>query len=231
MRIALPDGSLRKKTTERFAKAGIKIPDQARKHEVTIESVPELTDGITSDHLTVFWLNPWDIPGAIFYQFADCGIVGQDIEEEWRLGNKERFKACTLFASPPLKYSKSGDNKEALLALLGPAYGVNTSKDPTTVFGKVFTRFPLLAKSYLPEAEIVYKRGAIEAWVGSCKCNWCVGLGVEIVDSGKSLRANRLRVLSELRRTSPILFQYLHATFRNPLVERKVDLLTRILIG
>lgn len=229
MKIAVSDGSLKDMTEKMFAEAGVKIPGRPRQHRVIIESVPKLADNILSDHLTVLWLNPWDIPEAVCAGDVHCGIVGDDIEEEWMLANKERFKGYVRVAGPSLRYTKSADDKNGVLALLGSAHEVGPCKNLSAVTGKVYTRYPLLTKNFLPNAEVIHRRGAIEVWVGSCGCNWCAGLGVEIVDSGKSVKANSLRVLAELRSVSPILFRYFHARNPNPLIDRKVVLLMEML--
>lgn len=185
--IALPNGSLQQKTLELFHGAGIDIPDPTRQHWVEIGH--ELVK-------TIVWMRPQHVPDAIYDLVVDGGITGEDCNWEWRCANWER---CSAIAVAKLSYSKKTDKPDHIVLIAGKyeiAEGPSEGEP-------VFTEFPKWTSLLLGNVKIraVPAFGSVEAFVPRI-----YRFGITVMESGKSLEINGLKVVKVLAESSPTLF-------------------------
>lgn len=186
--IALPNGSLLKKTQELFFLAGICIPDPTRQHWVEIGN--EFLQSIV-------WIKPQDIPEAIACGMVDGGITGEDCYWEWFWRHLTKRSHLRQWAR--LAYSKQTNNSNKVVLVV--------AKDEIAMApfeGEfVFTEFPHWTEAsllYRERVKAVPAAGSVEAWIGRK-----YRFGITITETGESLQINNLKAVRTLAVSSPIL--------------------------
>eukprot|EP00128_Syssomonas_multiformis_P001406 Colp12_sorted_trinity150504_noHs@36254 len=147
-------------------------------------------------NVTLVFLPAADIPLYVGEGKVDLGITGQDmiaecdvkVEEVLHLG----FGRCRLCVQAPIK---------------------NGIKDPKELAGKrIVTSFPHLSKKYFESVDatkatnIHYVSGSVEA---ACGLGLADGI-VDLVETGDTMRAAGLEVVSEIMSTEAVLLKNPH---------------------
>lgn len=170
--IALPKGRLGEKVYERFEAAGYGCPSIREKNRRLVFENEETG-------VRYFWVKPSDVAIYVERGAADIGVAGKDILLEYR---PEVYELADLQIG------------RCRMAVAGPA----DFRDDTSVTLRVATKFPHIAKSYFEEKnrsiDIIKLNGSIELAP-------LLGLSdviVDIVETGATLRENKLAVLEEI---------------------------------
>ena len=176
LRIALPKGRLGDQVYDLFDRAGFGCPGMAENSRKLIFSNP-------GQGVEYFWVKPSDVAVYVEHGAADLGFAGSDILMEQE---PEVFELLDL-----------GLGRCALV--------VAGKREALSITGRtlrVATKFPNSARNYYAEQsreiEIIRLNGSIELAP-------LVGLSdviVDLVETGRTLRENRLEVLSEIARIS-----------------------------
>lgn len=199
--IAVPKGALYEETARRLRAAGIAVPkDVGRRLTVTSD------DGAAE----LLLLRPTDVPAYVEFGAADCGIVGKDVLWETDRSVSEvadlGFGACRLVVA-----ARRADGYHE-----GARY-------PT--FLRVATKFKRSAQTYFSERDLPCE---IIGLHGSVELSPLVGLSdviVDLVATGKTLRAHDMVVVDEIGASTarlvvnPVRFRAKYAALRE-LIER-----------
>lgn len=181
--LGIPKGSLQRSTVELFRKAGIAIDINHRSY------FPESDD----EELDLILMRPQEIPRYVEKGILDAGICGYD----WTVENNAR-----VVNVGELEYSKVSREKcKWVLAVPEDS----EFKKPEDLSGKLIaTELVKTTKQYFRKKNISvnveFSWGATEV-----KPPRLVDAIVEIIETGSSLRANRLRIIDTLMITSTIL--------------------------
>lgn len=186
--LALPTGSLQKTTRQVFVRARLLEQDaEGRLYWEVINT--------RKFKLKVAWLNPRDIPWAIRTGFVNAGICGADVYGDWSTKHSDHLWEIGRFG-----YSKRGVGHQPYLALIAPNDFYETEA-PRQFRGDVVSDYPYLTGRLLPQASVVATRGSVEALIPRM-----AGHGVTVIDSGETLRANKLREVQFLWHAFPTLY-------------------------
>ena len=188
--LALPNGSLREMTERIFLEVGINVSSPyPRKHWVKVGH-PLVAK--------VVWLKAKDIPWVLYEGVvAEVGITGDDCFMEWHYATGFDLVWCTRRSQ--LCYSKSGF-EPTKLALVASASDREYVVWP--IRGeKIVTEFPYRTPKLLGDADFTVVAGSVEAYVGHG-----FRFGVTRVETGQSLRQNKLRIVRELGDSTPCIF-------------------------
>lgn len=177
LRIAIPKGRLQTQSLTLFDEAGFPVPDAA---DLASRALRVNRAGIEW-----IFVRDADVPVYIEHGAADVGIAGADQLEEQQAAVHQPldlpFGRCSLMLI--------GREKNA-----GPAAGQRT---------RIATKYPVLAKSRLgsraSRAEVVTLQGSVELAL-------VLGLSdyiVDLVETGATIRANRLEPLELLMEICP----------------------------
>jgi ATP phosphoribosyltransferase len=167
LRIALAKGRLYEPSRARFRSAGIEMSDDGGRKLLISSSDPGI------EFLVV---KPGDVPVYVESGAADLGITGTDVLRETGADVLEplelQFGFCRLVVAAPD----------------GAAYPVL----PGGVTARVATKYPRLAQAYFAAAgrpvDIIQVGGSVEVAPLLNLAHWIV----DLVDTGKTLRANGL---------------------------------------
>jgi len=176
LKLGLPKGSLQEATLDLFRKAGIRISSSDRSY------FPYCDD----DEIEIMFIRSQEMGKYVEDGLFDAGITGQD----WILETGARVKEiCELV------YGKSGFKPVRWVLAVPEKSRINSVKD---LEGKtVATELVSFVKKYLTKnkvkARVEYSWGATEA-----KAGILVDAIVELTETGRSLRANRLRIVEDL---------------------------------
>ena len=176
LKLGLPKGSLQESTLDLFRKAGIRISASDRSY------FPCCDD----DEIEIMFIRSQEMGKYVQDGLFDAGITGQD----WILETGARVKEiCELV------YGKSGFKPVRWVLAVPEKSKITSVKD---LDGKtVATELVCFVKKYLAKnkvkARVEYSWGATEA-----KAGILVDAIVELTETGRSLRANRLRIVEDL---------------------------------
>ena len=176
LKLGLPKGSLQESTLDLFRKAGIRITSSDRSY------FPYCDD----DEIEIMFIRSQEMGKYVENGLFDAGITGQD----WILETGAHIKEiCELV------YGKSGFKPVRWVLAVPEKSKINSAKD---LEGKtVATELVSFVKKYLAKnkvkARVEYSWGATEA-----KAGILVDAIVELTETGRSLRANRLRIVEDL---------------------------------
>jgi len=176
LKLGLPKGSLQESTIDLFRKAGIRISSSDRSY------FPYCDD----DEIEIMFIRSQEMGKYVENGLFDAGITGRD----WILETGARVKEiCELV------YGKSGFAPVRWVLAVPEKSKINSVKD---LEGKtVATELVSFVKRYLAKnkvkARVEYSWGATEA-----KAGILVDAIVELTETGRSLRANRLRIVEDL---------------------------------
>ncbi|MDB5259105.1 MAG: hisG [Candidatus Taylorbacteria bacterium] len=176
LRIALPAGSLKEATIALFAKAGFRIDADSRSYAPRIDD-PEIECTL---------IRAQEIPRYVEQGKFDLGITGKDWIEE----NDAQVRELS-----ELIYSKQGSNPVKLVLAVPEKSEIRTIED---LEGKtIATELVNVTKKFLRknriDAKVEFSWGATES-----KAPYLVDAIAELSDSGKSIRANSLRVIETI---------------------------------
>jgi ATP phosphoribosyltransferase len=208
LRFGLPKGSLQEATIEKLAKAGFNISVSSRSY------LPYVDD----DEMEVRLIRAQEISRYVEHGYLDCGITGHD----WIVENGSRVHEVGEFL-----FSKATRQAARWVLAVPEDSPVKTVRDLT---GKrIATEVVNLTKKYLRrhgvKAEVEFSWGATEV-----KAHELVDAIVEITETGSSLRANKLRIVDELLKSTPRLIAN-HQSWRHAWKRRKIETLALLLQG
>ena len=181
VRLAIPNkGRISIPILELMEKSGLHLLDAGERRLISRTPDP---------HIEVLFARPIDIPEYVATGAADMGITGHDMVAERGVQVDElldlQFGRATLVLAV-----QEGS----------PAQSVNDLMD-----AKIATEFPGIAQSYFAENNIPVH---IVQVGGACEATPYLGIADAIIDlssSGDTLRSNRLRVISEVMKTSTVV--------------------------
>jgi len=174
LKLGLPKGSLEEATVRMFKKAGFNISIGSRNY------FPSIND----EEIRPFLLRAQEIPRYVADGALDCGLTGRD----WTLESGREVAELT-----ELIYGKQG-LKPVRWVLAVPEE--SKIKKPGDLKGKrVATELVNVTRNYFKNkkvnVDIEFSWGATEAKVDA----GLVDAIVELTETGKSLRANKLRII------------------------------------
>ncbi len=184
--LGISKGSLYNMTIQLFSLLGMAVEQIGRKFEAKIRGI-----GVFDECLI---LRPEDIPRAIALGFIDCGLTGWDFVVEKGYENS-LIKITELF------YSKTTGASAARIAV----YGRDEFRDGPEV--AVNAEYINLARKVFSQAKIDFSTGTTEAKVAMGMYDF----GVGVVETGRSLRDNNLKIVKEIM-PSPVVLMAREAT-------------------
>lgn len=175
LKLGLPKGSLQDATIRVFKRAGFKI------HVPNRSYFPSIDD----DEIELVLLRAQEISRYVEDEVLDCGITGAD----WILENGSKVVSLA-----DLVYAKQSAQKVRWVLAVPKDSKIKTVKD---LEGKrIATEVVSVTKKYLKEhdvqADIEFSWGATEAKVAA----GLVDAVVELTETGSSMRAHNLRIIS-----------------------------------
>jgi ATP phosphoribosyltransferase len=179
LRLVLPKGSLERATLELFAAADLSVERRSDvDYRATIDD-PRVAE--------VRILRPQEIPGYVAEGLFDVGVTGRDCIEE---------AGADVVSLGPLAISKATANPiRIVLAVAEDSPWRSVADLPDGC--RVSTEFPVLTERFLQErgvkADVRLSYGATEAKVPDI-----ADAVVELTETGRALKAARLRVVDTL---------------------------------
>lgn len=205
LRIGIPSkGRLAEGAAELLNEAGLKFRRQERSLFARVRDTP----------IEITFLRTDDIPVLCSEGAIDLGITGGDLVEESSAGVVQR-----------LPLGMGGWR----LAICVPDDS-NVTKPSELAGRRIATSFPNVTRSYLQKHNV---KGHIVELTGSVEVMIALGVAdaiVDLVETGSTLAANRLRVFDELGRYEAVLVQY-PATSHGELADRVVRRLEGVVIA
>jgi ATP phosphoribosyltransferase len=208
LKLGLPKGSLQESTIELFRRAGIRINSSDRSY------FPYCDD----DEIEVMLIRSQEMGKYVQDGLFDAGITGQD----WILETSAKVKQiCELV------YGKSGFKPVRWVLAVPESSKVRSLKD---LQGKtIATELVSYVKKYFAKrkvkARVEYSWGATEA-----KAGILVDAIVELTETGRSLKANQLRILEEVL-SSTTRFIANKKAWENPWKREKMENIAILLKG
>jgi ATP phosphoribosyltransferase len=208
LKLGIPAGSLQEATGDLFRKAGYKITFTSRSYYPTIDD-PEIQCTL---------IRAQEMPRYVQDGSLDCGLTGYD----WILENNARVKEVA-----ELVFSKVSRRPVRWVLAVPNDSPVQGVKD---LQGKrIATEVVNLTRRWLAqhevEAQVEFSWGATEV-----KPPRLADAIVEVTETGSSLRANNLRILTELLQ-STTRFIANEAAYADPWKREKIDDLVLMLQG
>jgi ATP phosphoribosyltransferase len=209
LRLGIPKGSLEKMTVDLFARAGWRIQTNSRSY------FPAIDD----DAIRCSLMRPQEMSRYIENGTLDAGITGQD----WIIENQSDVEKIA-----DLVYSK--------VTLQGTRWVLVVKEDsdvtkPEDLAGKrISTELVGVTKRFFADRKIdvavEFSWGATEAKVAE----GLVDAIVDVTETGSTLRANNLRIVSELIPSNPVLVANKKA-WSDPRRRRKIEQIAMLLRG
>ncbi|MDG9701965.1 ATP phosphoribosyltransferase [Streptomyces sp. DH37] len=179
--LALPTGSLEKPTLELFAAADLPV------HRHASRAYRGGVDHPAVDRVVFY--KPREIPGIVANGTFDLGVTGADWIEE---------AGAKVEVVHAFDYSKTTDSGWRVVLAVPEEHPARSAADLEDGV-RVATEYPGIAREYFRRlavrAEVVRSYGTTEA-----KIPELADAVVEVVETGASLRQNKLRVLDTVRR-------------------------------
>jgi len=180
LRLGIPAGSLQEATAELFQKAGYKITFSSRSYYPAIDD-PEI-------HCTL--IRAQEMPRYVQDGSLDCGLTGYD----WILENDAKVNELA-----ELVFSKTSKRPVRWVLAVPNDSSIQTIKE---LQGKrIATEVVSLTRRWLAqhgvEAQVEFSWGATEV-----KPPRLADAIVEVTETGNSLRANNLRIVTELMQST-----------------------------
>jgi len=208
LRFGFPKGSLEKMTLELFKRAGYRIEKRERSY------IPFIDD----EKLEVLLIRTQEIPIYIEKGVLDVGLAGNDWILE-RGVDIERVKE--------LVYAKRGLGSVKWVLAVSVNSNINRIED---LEGKrIATELVEVTKAYLKEkgvrAEVEFSWGATEI-----KSPYLADAIVELTETGRSLKANNLRILDTVLKSTTWLIAN-KSSWKDPWKKEKIESLAILLEG
>ncbi len=209
LKLGLPKGSLQEATVKVFERAGFKIYISGRSYFPSIDD-PEIEPVL---------LRAQEISRYVEDGVLDCGITGAD----WTLENGSKVTPLA-----DLVYAKQSSVKVRWVLAVPEASKIKSAKD---LEGKrIATELVSVTKQYLKEngvkADVEFSWGATEAKVAA----GLVDAVVELTETGSSLRANKLRIVSTICESTTQLIAN-RQSVKDAWKKKKMDQITMLLKG
>lgn len=209
LKLGLPKGSLQEATIKVFARAGFKVYIAERSY------FPRIDD----DEIEPVLLRAQEMSRYVEDEALDCGITGAD----WILEN-----ASKVVHLADLFYAKQSSAKVRWVLAVPEDSAIKSVRD---LKGKrIATELVNVTKNYLKKnkvtADVEFSWGATEAKVAS----GLVDAVVELTETGSSLKANKLRIVSTICESTTQLIANSKAV-RDPWKKNKMDQLALLLKG
>lgn len=208
LKIGLPKGSLQESTFELFRKAGIKLYCDSRSYKPVSDD----------EELDITLVRAQEIAKYVQQNVFDCGITGYD----WIIESNSKVKQiCELV------YAKSGFRPVRWVLAVPVDSNIKSAKD---LNGKrIATELVNVTKKYLKKnkvkAEVEFSWGATEI-----KAPQLVDAIVELTETGASLKANNLRIVDEiLKSTTRFIGNF--SSLKDPWKKEKIENLAILLKG
>ena len=209
LRMGLPKGSLQNSTIDLLGKAGFRFTVGSRSYVPTCDD-PEIA---------ALLIRAQEIPRYVQDGVLDCGITGYD----WiRETNADVAQMCELL------YSRGGQNAVKIVCAAPNDSNIQSVAD---LAGKrIATEYVGLTEQWLKEhgiedAHVEFSWGATEV-----KAPELVDAIVELTETGRSLKANGLRIVATLIE-STTRFIANRQSVQDPEKKRKIESMTMLLTG
>jgi ATP phosphoribosyltransferase len=208
LRLGFPKGSLQDATAALFQRAGYRMHFPDRSYYPTIDD----------REIECVLIRAQEVARYVAQGNLDVGITGKDWIEE---------NGAKVVELADLKYSKQSFNAASWVLAVPEDSEIRSIQD---LQGKtVATEVVGLVKRWLRknkiQARVEFSWGATEV-----KPPWLADAIVEITETGSSLRANKLRVVEVLMKSTPRLIANRDA-YKDPWKRRKLDRLALLLQG
>jgi len=209
LRLGLPKGSLQEATIKLFERAGFKIFISERSYFLRIDD----------DEIDPVLLRAQEMSRYIEDEAIDCGITGED----WILENNSNVERLS-----DLLYAKQSAVKVRWVLAAPEDSSIRSVQD---LQGKrIATELVSVTKNYLKEnkvtADVEFSWGATEAKVAS----GLVDAVVELTETGSSLKANKLRIVSTICESTTQFIANKKAV-KDPWKKKKMEQLLMLLKG
>ena len=209
LKLGLPKGSLQEATIKVFERAGFKIITSSRSYFPHIDDV----------EIEPVLLRAQEMSRYVEDEALDCGITGED----WILENNS-----DVLRLAELMYAKQSAVKVRWVLAVPEDSSMKSVKD---LKGKrIATELVNVTKKYLEankvKSDVEFSWGATEAKVAS----GLVDAVVELTETGSSLRANKLRIISTICE-STTKFIANRKSAKDPWKKKKMDQLIMLLKG
>jgi ATP phosphoribosyltransferase len=209
LKLGLPKGSLQEATIKIFERAGFKIYISSRSY------FPHIDD----EEIEPILLRAQEMSRYVEDEALDCGITGAD----WVLENGSKVSSLA-----ELGYAKQSAVKVRWVLAVPESSSIKSIKD---LQGKrIATEVVNLTKRYLKDhsvsADVEFSWGATEAKVAS----GLVDAVVELTETGSSLKANKLRIVSTICE-STTQFIANKTALKNPWKKKKMEQIIMLLRG
>ncbi len=209
LKLGLPKGSLQDATVKVFARAGFKIYVSGRSY------FPSIDDAEISPVL----LRAQEMSRYVEDETLDCGITGAD----WIQENGSKVTSVA-----DLVYAKQSAVKVRWVLAVPEKSKIKTVKDLQGK--KIATEVVNVTKNYLKDnkvkAEVEFSWGATEAKVA----DGLVDAVVELTETGSSLRAHKLRIVSTICESTTQFIASKRA-MKDPWKRKKIEQISLLLSG
>jgi len=209
LKLGLPKGSLQDATIKVFERAGFKIYVSGRSY------FPSIDD----EEINPVLLRAQEMSRYVEEGALDCGITGAD----WILENRSK-----VIVLADMVYAKQSAVKVRWVLVVPEKSSIKSVKD---LKGKrIATEVVNVTKNYLKKnsvkADVEFSWGATEAKVA----DGLVDAVVELTETGSSLRAHKLRIISTVCE-STTQFITNKKSLNDPWKKRKMDQISMLLQG
>ena len=209
LRLGIPKGSLEEATVELFRKSGWRIKGGDRSY------FPSVDDPTLRCNL----IRAQEMARYVESGTLDAGITGRD----WVLEN-----GANVAVIRDLVYSKASLRPTRWVLVVPDASPVQKPEDLRGK--KIATELVGYTRRYFAErqipVEVEFSWGATEAKAAE----GLVDAIVEVTETGSTLKANGLRIVSELFESNPQLIAN-HAALRDPWKQEKIEQIGLLLLG
>lgn len=209
LKLGLPKGSLQEATIKVFGRAGFKVYVSERSY------IPRIDD----DEIEPVLLRAQEMSRYVEDETLDCGITGAD----WTLENGSKVSALA-----DLHYAKQSSSKVRWVLAVPENSPIKTVKDLQGK--KIATELVAVTKNYLKEhkvtADVEFSWGATEVKVAT----GLVDAIVELTETGSSLRAHHLRIVSTVCESITQFIANKKAV-QDPWKKKKMDQIITLLKG
>lgn len=210
LKLGLPKGSLQEATFKMFKKAGF---------NVNISSERSYFPSIDDAEIEPVLLRAQEMSRYVQDGALDCGITGND----WVMENKSEVVRIT-----DLMYAKQSLNKVRWVVAVPQASGIKSIKELKNK--RIATELVNVTKDYFKKnninVDVEFSWGATEVKVSA----GLVDAIVELTETGRSLRANRLEIIDTICE-STTQFIANRASFKDKWKRNKMEQISLLLRG
>ncbi|MDT8440931.1 MAG: ATP phosphoribosyltransferase [Desulfuromonadales bacterium] len=201
LRLGIPKGSLENATIDLFAKAGWTIRTSSRSYFPTCDDAD----------LQCSLVRPQEMAKILERGKIDVGIAGRD----W-----VRENDSDVIEIGEMVYSKVSRRPARWVLVVGPDSKVEKVED--LAGATIFTELVGFTKRYFAErnipVEVEFSWGATEAKILTGLCDAIV----EVTETGSTIKANNLRIVTELMESVPVLIAN-RAAWADPWKKAKIE--------